>query len=148
MPHNAGLFAVCIYGAMRLTGVDSKRAPHRAFHPGRQRSGRGRLEAEQAKQMRRSDPEFTTRSFFRAQDRVFSLNGQWFFATREGEVGPFPTREATLREVARYIEERAALERFQQARRVESEARVLSILPKDDEPAVSLDELILMESQR
>ena len=98
--------------------------------------------------MRRTDPENTTRSFFRAQDRVFSLNGQWFCATREGEVGPFPTRDRALCEVARYIEERDALERFQQARRTETERKVqvLSILPKEDESAVSLDELILMES--
>ncbi len=100
--------------------------------------------------MRRSDPENTTRSFFRSQDRVFSLNGQWFFATREGEIGPFPCREQALREVARYAAERTALERFQKAREQERArtAPPLSILPKDEEPDVTLDELILMEMGR
>jgi hypothetical protein len=37
----------------------------------------------------------TARARFRAPDRCFLQNGQWYFATREGfDVGPYRTREA------------------------------------------------------
>lgn len=100
--------------------------------------------------MRRSDPKSTTKSFFRTGDRVFVLNGQWFFATREGEVGPFRSREAALKEVRRFVQERHALERFQRARDegVLRRADSLAIVPKDEEPNLTLDDLILMESRR
>lgn len=36
------------------------------------------------------------RARFRSADRCFQMNGQWYFATREGiNVGPYKTREAT-----------------------------------------------------
>jgi hypothetical protein len=39
---------------------------------------------------------------FRAPDRCFQSNGQWYFATREGiDVGPFRTRAAAEAAVAR-----------------------------------------------
>ena len=94
--------------------------------------------------MRRTDPESSNRSYFRTQDRVFAQNGQWYFASREGEIGPFVTREAAIREVARYAQERRDLDRFQKAREVRQlhdEKPALSIVPK--EAGMSLDELIL-----
>jgi len=30
--------------------------------------------------------------------RVFRLGGQWYFSTREGDIGPFRTREQAKRE--------------------------------------------------
>ena len=30
--------------------------------------------------------------------RVFRLGGQWYFATRDGDIGPFHTREQAARE--------------------------------------------------
>ena len=30
--------------------------------------------------------------------RVFRLGGQWYFATREGDIGPFHTRDQATRE--------------------------------------------------
>ena len=50
--------------------------------------------------MRRTDSEDDNRSYFRASERVFTLNGKWFFATREGECGPFATREQALSEAS------------------------------------------------
>ena len=102
--------------------------------------------------MRRTDPEGSTRRYFRAQDRVFSQNGQWYFTTREGEMGPFRRRETALQEVTRYAQERQDLEHFQQARQRaalhDSGDLTLSILPKEDESDLSLDGVMLMESQR
>jgi len=98
-------------------------------------------------QMRRTDPENSTRSYFRAQDRVFTQNGQWFFTAREGEVGPFNTRDTAIKEVCRYVQERRDLERFQRARERQTHQHQnglsLSILPKGEESDLTLDELIL-----
>ena len=101
--------------------------------------------------MRRTDPDSTSRSFFRTRNRIFSMNGQWFFATREGEVGPFRSREVAAKEATRYVRERNDLERFQRAREMEMSNRrshTLSIVPKDDEPQMTLDDLMLLESRR
>ncbi len=101
--------------------------------------------------MRRTDPKDTRRSFFRTGNRIFSLNGQWFFATREGEVGPWRSREVATREATRYVRERNDLERFQRSRELERRglrSHTLSILPKDDEPMMTLDDLMIMESRR
>jgi hypothetical protein len=44
------------------------------------------------------------KSHFRSADRCFQINGEWFFATREGiDVGPYATREAAALGVARLI---------------------------------------------
>lgn len=96
--------------------------------------------------MRRNDPENTSRSYFRTQDRVFAQNGQWFFASREGEVGPFATRETAMKEVSRYVQERRDLERFQKAREIQHLHRnevSLAIMPKDEAMELSLEDLIL-----
>ena len=93
--------------------------------------------------MRRTDSKDITRSYFRTQDRLFALNGKWFFTTREGEIGPFHSRETAIREVKRYVQERHDLARFQKAREAESLGRLLSIAPKADELDLSLDDLIL-----
>ncbi len=99
--------------------------------------------------MRRTDPEDSTRRYFRAQDRVFSQNGQWYFTAREGDMGPFRSRETALKEVTRYAQERRDLDRFQQARHKDGGGDLaLAILPKDDEPDLSLDDLMIMETRR
>jgi len=44
------------------------------------------------------------KSHFRSADRCFQMNGEWFFATREGiDVGPYATRDAAAFGVARLI---------------------------------------------
>ena len=99
--------------------------------------------------MRRTDPECTTRSYFRSQDRLFVMNGQWFYTTREGEVGPFRSRETALKEVQRYVQERRDLDRFQRAREMKTRvnpALTLAIVPKERQE-LTLEDLIL-ENQR
>ncbi len=54
--------------------------------------------------------------YFRAPERVFHMNGAWFFAAREGDQGPYPShREAEL-EVARFICAKTELANFQNQR--------------------------------
>ncbi len=96
--------------------------------------------------MRRTDPEDTNKRYFRTQERLFSMNGQWYFTTREGDVGPFRTREVALNEVTRYVREREDLDSFQRARQrrpSHTEDLVLEILPKAEEPELTLEDLIL-----
>ena len=96
--------------------------------------------------MRRTDPEDTSKRYFRTAERVFSMNGQWYFTAREGDFGPFRTREGALREGARYVRERLDLDSFQKARQSRPDRTddlALEILPKDDEPDLTLDDLIV-----
>ena len=100
--------------------------------------------------MRRTDPTDTNKWYFRTQERVFSMNGQWYFTAREGDIGPFRTREVALAEVARYVREREDLDSFQKARQSHASQTfdlALEIVPKDVEPDLTLDDLIL-ENQR
>lgn len=43
------------------------------------------------------------RQFFRASNRVFCLNGEWFFQTREIDHGPFTCRAAAEQALDRYV---------------------------------------------
>jgi hypothetical protein len=56
--------------------------------------------------MRKSDPISQKKRFFRTDDRFFQANGQWYFAAREGDIGPFRSREQARREAAAYIKAR------------------------------------------
>ncbi len=58
--------------------------------------------------MRKGDPNDLTKSFFRTNDRFFQVNGQWYFSAREGEIGPFRTRDQARREAMAYINARQA----------------------------------------
>ncbi len=53
--------------------------------------------------MRKSDDDIAT--YFRSGDRVFCLNGKWYYQTRENDHGPFPTREAAQIDLQRYVDE-------------------------------------------
>ncbi len=55
--------------------------------------------------MRATDPKDKT--FFRSGDRVFALNGQWYFQTREHDHGPFANRTTAELELGRYVAEMA-----------------------------------------
>lgn len=59
--------------------------------------------AEDNPPMRKSDHNDGT--YFRAGDRVFCLNGNWYFQTREDDHGPFATREAAELDMQRYVDE-------------------------------------------
>lgn len=45
------------------------------------------------------------RQFFRASSRLFCLNGEWYFQTREADHGPFTKREAAELALDRYVNE-------------------------------------------
>ena len=66
--------------------------------------------------MRRSDIE-SARRYFRSGTRIFNMNGSWYFATREGEKGPFFERQGAERTATRYANARLSLERIQGSRR-------------------------------
>ena len=61
--------------------------------------------------MRESD-EKPSASHFRATERFFRENGQWYFSTREGEEGPFRTREAAEAAMQRYVKSIQAAANF------------------------------------
>ena len=44
--------------------------------------------------MRLEDPRDSDKRYFRSSDRLICQNGDWYFLTREGEQGPYPSREA------------------------------------------------------
>ena len=85
--------------------------------------------------MRKSDKQ--EKQFFRAGDRVYCQNGQWFFTTREEDHGPFPTREAAELNLSRYVIE---MEHFDDAsggacKRGMPELQASDLLYKSDEEA-------------
>ena len=82
--------------------------------------------------MRRGDPE-PEKMYFRSETRVFHLNGDWYFCTREGDQGPFPRREVAIQEAQRYANERASLEDFQASRSQEVTPK-----PRTVQPTLSL----------
>ena len=53
--------------------------------------------------MRKSDDDDGT--FFRSGNRVFCLNGKWYYQTREDDHGPFPSRDAAALDLQRYVDE-------------------------------------------
>lgn len=40
---------------------------------------------------------------FRAGSRIFRLNNEWYFSSREGEHGPFQSEEDAARELQAYV---------------------------------------------
>jgi hypothetical protein len=58
--------------------------------------------------MRKNDPSGQKKRFFRSDDRFFQANGQWYFAAREGDIGPFRTRDQARREALAFIRAREA----------------------------------------
>jgi hypothetical protein len=62
---------------------------------------------------RREDNEDKT--YFRS-DRLFLMNGQWYFGSREGDCGPFASREVAHAALARFVHEKVALDSFQKSR--------------------------------
>ena len=63
--------------------------------------------------MRRNDRDQKT--YFRSQ-RIFCTNGQWYFATREAEHGPFGSRSRAEAALCRFVIEKVELDGFQQSR--------------------------------
>jgi len=57
-----------------------------------------------------ADAAAQPRQFFRASSRLFCLNGEWFFQTRERDHGPFTKREAAEQALDRYVDEMQDME--------------------------------------
>ena len=53
--------------------------------------------------MRHDDPQEQNKRYFRSDTRIFMQDGAWFFSAREGDVGPFPSREHAIDEMSRYV---------------------------------------------
>jgi hypothetical protein len=53
--------------------------------------------------MRKDDSKEKT--YFRAKDRVFHINDGWWYAKREGDRGPWPSKQAAADELTAYIRE-------------------------------------------
>jgi hypothetical protein len=64
--------------------------------------------------MRRRDDQ-EDKTYFRSE-RVFGMNGQWYFSSREGDSGPFATPVAARRALDRFLTEKVELAAFQRAR--------------------------------
>jgi hypothetical protein len=64
--------------------------------------------------MRRRDDR-TEKTYFRSE-RVFAMNGQWYFGSREGDHGPFRTPDLARAALTRFISEKVELDRFQKSR--------------------------------
>lgn len=58
--------------------------------------------------MREDDDTNNGRTYFRASDRVFRVDDGWFYATREGDMGPHPSRDAAALDLKRYLSEKRA----------------------------------------
>lgn len=54
--------------------------------------------------MRKKDTDAKIRRSRRPISRTHGHVGQWYFRTREGDRGPFVTREAAVLELMRYID--------------------------------------------
>ena len=53
---------------------------------------------------RRKNDQDTKKTHFRAQSRVFALaNDAWYFSSREGNYGPFPTEAEAKKKLEVYI---------------------------------------------
>lgn len=66
--------------------------------------------------MRSTDSKDNNRRYYRSGERVFQMNGDWYFEAREGDVGPFTTAEVARREMSRFISEKQDLVHFQACR--------------------------------
>jgi len=97
--------------------------------------------------MRRDDEKEKT--YFRS-DRLFTMNGQWYFASREGDQRPYATREAAQRDLGQFTSERLELTGFQESRDREpkfSKVTSLAVRLREREqsrvPTLDLPELLI-----
>jgi hypothetical protein len=95
---------------------------------------------------RREDNE--DRTYFRS-DRLFLMNGQWYFSSREGDCGPFASREVAHAALARFVHEKVELDSFQKSREIDPRKVKMSLaerLRRVEPPrsrAVDASELLL-----
>ena len=83
--------------------------------------------------MRHDDHE--KKCYFRSSGRIFKMNGEWYFAAREGDRGPFQSEAEAAAEVKRFICEQIDLSKFQKARESARKApHKLELVALDDRP--------------
>ena len=76
------------------------------------------------------------------------MNGAWYFVTREGEEGPYPSERAAQLEVARYIQEQTDLLGFQAAReKAQTKRRKLELVALDSRPRIRPSEPLLRKQK-
>lgn len=51
---------------------------------------------------RQSDVDQSS-AYSRSEQRVFSRDGQWFYSSREGEMGPYPTEAEAAEQMEGYV---------------------------------------------
>lgn len=66
--------------------------------------------------MRRDDRK--SKTYFRSE-RIFCMNGSWYFATREGEQGPFFSRTRAEDALKRFLGDKRELAAFQESRTIQ-----------------------------
>ena len=54
--------------------------------------------------MRKTDDSSISIRYFRAGDRFFRVEDQWFYATREGNEGPFASKELAERHMKNFVD--------------------------------------------
>lgn len=64
---------------------------------------------------RRDDDPGKNIRFFRSE-RLYRINSEWFFAAREGDMGPYTTEGAAERAILQYITEMSELAHWQKVR--------------------------------
>jgi hypothetical protein len=62
---------------------------------------------------RREDKKDKT--YFRSE-RIFRMNGQWYFCTREGDYGPYASKDIAERTLKRFVNDKVELDGFQRSR--------------------------------
>ncbi len=65
--------------------------------------------------MRKQDKDHKKR-FFRSSDRFVRQNGEWYYCTREGQMGPFGDEMTARRHLKHYVGAQDDLVEFQKKR--------------------------------
>jgi hypothetical protein len=87
-----------------------------------------------------------SKCYFRSAGRVIHMNGAWYFVTREGEEGPYPSESEAQIEVARYISDQAELANFQASREEErAKGRKQALVTADNRPRIRPSEPPLLK---
>ena len=60
--------------------------------------------------MRNDDIE--VKAYFRSSERLFRVNSDWYFSTREGDQGPFESEREAAYELRLFIEEQVSLRKI------------------------------------
>jgi len=64
--------------------------------------------------MRRREDQ-KDKTYFRSE-RIFCMNGQWYFCTREGDYGPYGSKDIAERALKRFVNDKVELDGFQRSR--------------------------------